>query len=214
MGPVDGGSGGGGDASAALQTAGNAILATIDTAVDAIGAKTPALGPAAASASVPVVPVATGARRSATITRAANTTAYTGNDVVGGVLTFSAVADSAGTFTIMGVDLMWDFGAIPSGMAAFTLHLYSVTPPSAYADNAAWDLPSGDRASYICSIAIASPVDVGSTLFIGANTPGPVVVALGAGETALYGYLVTSAGYTPANNSETGSLRLRGYANA
>ena len=211
---TSGGGGGGGDASAALQTAGNAILTTIDTAIDAIGVKVPALGRAAAAASTPVVAVPCGARRSATITRAANTTAYTAGDVVGGALTFSAVADASGTYTIMGLDLMWDFGALPSGMAGYTLHLYSVTPPSAYADNAAWDLPSGDRASYIAGLTIGTPVDLGSTLFVSSTPTGPVVINLGTGETALYGYLVTTGAYTPAANSETGSIRLRGYANA
>ena len=193
---------------------------TIDTtdleaAIDEMSAKLPAtLGRKVAAEALAVVSTPCGGRRTATITRAANTTAYTATDVVGGALTFSNVADSGGTFTIMGVDLMWDFGAIPSGMAGYTLHLYSVTPPSAYADNAAWDLPSGDRASYICSITIGTPVDLGSTLFVSATPTAPVVVQLGTGETALYAYLVTSAGYTPAANSETGSIRLRGYANA
>ena len=232
-----GGGGGGGDASAALQTAGNATLTSLAKTEDAahtsgdVGtmslavrrdADTTLVGTDGDYAPLQVNAIgqlkatipALGIRPTSTITRPANTTAYAANDVVGGALTFATVAEAGGTFTLMSVGLMWDFGAIPTGMTAYTLHLYSVTPPSALADNAAWDLPSGDRASYIGSVLLSAVVDLGSTLFVHTQLAGPLVINLGAGQTSLFGYLVTSGAYTPAANSETGSVRLRGYQNA
>jgi hypothetical protein len=86
-------------------------------------------------------------------------------------------------------------------MTSFRLHLYRETPPSALADNAAWDLPSGDRAAYRGYIDLGSPADVGSTLFCQVDQINKHV-KLHSGETSLYGYLVTNGGFTPAANSE------------
>jgi len=148
---------------------------------------------------------------SQSVTRPANTTAYTANDVVGGAITFAAIGASAGYITILGADLRYDVAAVPSGMSNMRLYLYQKTPPSATADNGAWDLPSGDRADFIGYIDLVAPADLGSTLYVqvsGLNYQ----IKLGAGETALYGYLVTTGGYTPAANSETFRVTLRALA--
>jgi hypothetical protein len=89
------------------------------------------------------------------------------------------------------------------------LYLYSVTPPSAIADNGAWDLPSGDRASFLGSIAIPTMVDLGSTLYVEVNNIGKQVKLSG---THLFGYLVTVAGFTPAANSEVYKLTVHATA--
>lgn len=190
------------------------------TAVPVSAAQLPAsLGAKAGSASTSVVPASdaqfafasTAARSAVAITRPANVTAYAAGDVVGGVLTFAAAGPSAGNVVLTSADLRYDVAAIPSGMSTFRLYLYSVTPPSALADNAAWDLPSGDRASFIGYVDLGTIADLGSTLFTqvdGVNKQ----TKLGAGETALYGYLVTGAGYTPAANSETLQVTLRTVA--
>lgn len=158
-----------------------------------------------------VVLVSTGYRSAVVTTRPANTTAYTAGDVVGGVITFTNIGPSGGHIMLTSVDLRYDVAAIPSGMTSFRLQLYTATPPSALADNAAWDLPSGDRDAYIGFIDLGSPVDVGSTLFVqldGLNKQ----VKLATGETSLYAYQVTLAGYTPAANSETFRNALRALA--
>jgi hypothetical protein len=143
-----------------------------------------------------------------TITRPANTTAYTAGDVVGGALTFASAGPAAGGAVIItGVQLELDISAIPSGMTSFTLYLYNVTPPSATADNGAWDLPSGDRASYLGSINLGSPADLGSTLYIETNNLNKMILTASG---SVYGYLVTSAGYTPAANSEVYKITLHG----
>ena len=93
------------------------------------------------------------------------------------------------------VELEIDVTAVPSGMTSFNLHLYSVTPPSALGDNAAWDLPSGDRASYLGYISLGTPVDVGSTLYVQTTQVNKHVKLAG---TSLFAYLVTVGAYTPS----------------
>jgi len=141
-----------------------------------------------------------------TITRPANTTAYTANDVVGGALTIATGMTSAQRVMIASVDLMPQISAIPAGMTSFTLHLYSSTPPSALADNAAFDLPSGDRSVYLGSVSVGTPADLGSTLYCqtdGVNRPVQMV-----GSASIFGYLVTAGGFTPNANSEVYQLRV------
>lgn len=137
-----------------------------------------------------------------TITRPANVTAYTAGDVVGGVVTFLDMASTIGRdVVIISADLRINITAIPTGMSSFRLYLYNGTPPSALADNAAWDLPAGDRAAFLGFVDVGSPADLGSTLFCQVDALNKQV-RMGAAETALYGYLVTNGGFTPAANSE------------
>lgn len=142
------------------------------------------------------------------VTRPANTTAYSANDVVGGVIAFTGLGPVGERRIIVSADLRYDVTAVPAGMANMRLYLYSVTPPSALADNAAWDLPSGDRAAFIGYVDLGTPVDLGSTLFVQQDSLNKLVKLDGA-ENALYGYLVTTGGYTPAANSETFRVTLR-----
>lgn len=142
-----------------------------------------------------------GYRAQVTVTRPANQTPYNAGDVVGGVIEFPTIGPQAQHVMLTSFDLRYDVSAIPSGMTTFRLHLYSATPPSALADNAPWDLPSGDRASYIGYIDIGALTDFGSTLF--AQVDGLAKqVKLATGATSLWGYLVTAGAYTPAANSE------------
>ena len=141
-----------------------------------------------------------------TITRPANTTAYSAVDVVGGVLTISAAGPASSTSMLTGTRLELDIAAVPTGMTYFTLHLYSATPPSAYADNAAWDLPSGDRSVYMGNAILGTPVDLGSTLYVEANQINKLMKLVGG--STLYGYLVTATGYTPAAVSEVYKLTV------
>jgi hypothetical protein len=134
-----------------------------------------------------------------TVTRPANQTPYTANDVVGGAITFPSMGPSAGRIMLTSSQLELDIAAIPTGMTSFFLALYNVTPPSALADNAPWDLPSGDRASFLGIVQLGSPVDLGSTLYIEQNIINKQIKLAG---TSLFGYLVTAGGYTPAANSE------------
>jgi len=144
-----------------------------------------------------------------TITRPANTTAYTANDVLGGALDLGVLGPSGAAIQINSLQLEADIAAVPAGQTTWILHLYNVTPPSATADNGAFDLPSGDRASYLGQIAIATMVGQGSTLYVEANNIGKQVKLSG---THLFGYLVTVGGFTPAANSEVYKLTVHTVA--
>lgn len=144
-----------------------------------------------------------------TITRPANQTPYTANDVVGGALTFTLAAIGAGNMMITGAQLELDIAAVPAGMTSLRLYLYNVTPPSALADNAAWDLPAGDRASYLGYIDLGTPVDLGSTVYVEVNNLNKMMLAA---STSVFGYLVTNGGFTPAANSEVYVCTLHSLA--
>lgn len=137
----------------------------------------------------------------ATITRPNDVNAYAANDVIGAATGSTAAIEFAnigpadgGPLLVRGVSLRIDAAAVIASEAAYRLHLYDVTPPSALGDNAAWDLPAGDRASYQGYVDISAPVDLGSTLWIEMSALAkPVKTRTGS----LWAYLTTIAGYTP-----------------
>lgn len=136
-----------------------------------------------------------------TVTRPADTTAYTAGDVVGAALAaieFRDIGDPGISIAITDADIRIDLSSVPAGMTTFRLHLYNATPPSALADNAAWDLPAGDRLAYLGYIDLGTPVDVGSTLFVQTDGSGSKQVKMGA-SSSLWGYLVTNGGYVPTS---------------
>lgn len=182
---------GAGDATAANQ-------ATQITAEQAILAKLPVAGAATINA---------GYSSQVSVTRPANTTPYTAGDVVGGVITFPLAGPAAGYINLNDADLRIDVSAVPAGMANMRLQLYNATPPSALADNAPWDLPSGDRASYLGYVDIGTPTDIGSTLYIQTGGSGYKEILMGA-TTNLFGYLQTIGAFTPAGNSEVYTARI------
>lgn len=144
-----------------------------------------------------------------TVTRPANTTAYSDGDIVGATaaaITFTNLGPASGFISLNDADLRIDLAAVPAGMTSFRLHLYNATPPSALADNASWDLPSGDRASYLGYVDLGSPIDVGSTLFVQTGGTGAKNIAMGV-TASLFGYLVTNTGYTPTS-AATLTIRL------
>lgn len=133
---------------------------------------------------------------SATFTPAA--AAYSANDVIATAQEFTNIGPiSGGPIMITTVSLEVAETALQASEAAYRLHLYSVTPPSAPADNAAWDLPSGDRVSYRGFIEMGTPVDLGSTLYVettGVNKQLNLPASVNGG--SLFGLLVTIAGFT------------------
>jgi hypothetical protein len=130
-------------------------------------------------------------------------TAYTANDVVGSVIgatsaiTFAGIGKPNELIRITGSRLTIALTAIPASMTSFRLYLYDVAPPSALADNIAWDLPAGDLPGYEGYIDLGSPVDLGSNLFVQVNSIAQDITLTTTGN--LYGYLVTAGGYTPAS---------------
>lgn len=174
-------------------------------------AKTPALGTAGTPSADVITAQGVGYTGTSTITRAANQTPYSAGDVVGGPLTIATAGPSGGDVLITSVRLLWNISALPSGMGNYTLYFYNATPPSAIADNSPFTLGSGDRSAFLGLIdnLVVSAVGVGTQSVFGRLAGFLAQYKLVAG-TSLYAYLVTNAGYTPAANSETGTLTTKG----
>ena len=137
-----------------------------------------------------------GFESSVTITRPADTTAYAANDVVGGVIEFPFMTGRNRPLYVTGSRFLINDSSVISGETSYNLHFYKNTPPSAYADNAAWDLPAGDRSVYLGYISLGTPVDLGSTLYVEQNVINKEIK--GAGDTnSVFAYLVTVGAYTP-----------------
>lgn len=179
---------GGALAVVAVNSAGTETANT-DGSIDIGGAD----GTTKASAANPVPTTGYGFVSSATFTPAA--AAYLAGDIMQSAQSFGSVGPTAGgAILITNTRLRVDAASVVSGETSYTLHLYTVTPPSALADNAAWDLPSGDRASYVGSIALGTVVDVGSTLYV-EQTGLTKQITVPAGG-SLFGYLVTNGAFT------------------
>lgn len=149
-------------------------------------------------------------RSTVSITRPSNTTAYTAGDVVGdtggsAILTLSNIGPSGGYVLIQSAALIFSDSSVPSGMSAFRVHFYNASP-TAIADNAAFDLVSGDRASYMGFIEFAAPLDLGSTIYTQVDYPGRLI-KLAAGSSTLYAEIETRGAYTPVSAS-TVELRV------
>jgi hypothetical protein len=128
---------------------------------------------------------------SATFTPAASS--HVANDVNGGAQQFSAIGLSGRIIMITGATLEIDGGTAEA--TAWRLYLYNVTPPSATADDGAWDLPSGDRASYLGYVDLGTAVDLGSTQWVETWGINKQVKLSG---TSVFGYLVNLTTLTPA----------------
>lgn len=149
-------------------------------------------------------------RTTATITRPSNTTAYTAGDVVGdtggsAIISLTAAGPSAGFVLIQSVSLVFSDSTVPSGMGAFRIHMYSASP-TAIADNAAFDLLSGDRATYMGYIDLPAPQDLGSTIYTQVDYPGRLI-KLADASTTLFVEIETRGAYTPVSAS-TVSIRV------
>lgn len=136
------------------------------------------------------------------LARSADTNSYPANGIVG-ALSPSAAAflleqigpAAGGEVMITSTQFEIDRSAAISGETSYRLYLYSVTPPSGLIDHAAWDLPAGDRASFLGYVDLGTPVDLGSTLYVeNLQINKQVTVPRGG---ALYTYLVTIGGYNP-----------------
>lgn len=146
-----------------------------------------------------VSPASQGFSAAVSVTRPANTTAYAANDVVGATaaaITFASMGPSGKEIMITSAALEIDAAAIITGETNYRLYLYNVTPPSALADNAAFDIPSGDRASFLGYVDLGFPQDLGSTLYVESNIINKQITLSG---TSLFGYLVTNGAFTPTS---------------
>lgn len=146
----------------------------------------------------PLAAFTPGYSASATFTPAA--TSHTAGDVVGAAAEFELDAPTGALLKIVNASMLVAGGT--NETSTWRLYLFSVTPPSAKADDAAYDLVSGDRASFLGYFDFAQLVDVGSTLYIEA-TPSKVIRLTG---TSVFGYLVNLTTVTTAAVDRTVTL--------
>lgn len=125
---------------------------------------------------------------------------HTAGDVNGGAQEFALGAPSGINIKIVTASMIIAGGTIET--TAWKLHLFNVTPPSALADDAAFTLASGDRASYLGFIDLAQVVDYGDTLYIEGN-PNKQLKLSG---TSVFGYLVNGTTLTPQAVAHTVTL--------
>ena len=149
-------------------------------------------------------------RSVATITRPSNTTAYAAGDVVGdtggsAIVSLTSAGPSGGFVLVQSVSLIFSDSVVPAGMGAFRIHMYSASP-TAIADNAAFDLVSGERDAYMGYIDLPAPLDLGSTIYTQTDYPGRLI-KLAAASTTLFAEIETRGAYTPVSAS-TVSLRI------
>lgn len=144
------------------------------------------------------IQAAGGYSASATFTPAA--TSHVTPDIIGGAQSFALGAPSGATVRIVSASLLVASGT--NETSTWRLYLYSVTPPSALADDATFDLPAGDLASFLGYFDFAQLVDLGSALFIEA-TPNKIMTLSGTG---VFGYLVNLTTLTPAAVAHTVKL--------
>ena len=147
----------------------------------------------------------------ATITRAANTTAYTATapnfDVYGSLFELQNIGEAGKGIFLSYFEISLNLSAVPAGMTSFAVHLYS-TAPTTIADNSIWTIGSD----------VLDPI--GFDVFMGIAKGGNRVVGAVRGlnqlfiltSTSLWGYLVTASAFTPAANSEEGTIRARSFA--
>lgn len=139
---------------------------------------------------------------SVSVTRTADTNAYAAKDVIGAAtgstaaLTFSNMGQAGKDIIIRSAEIEVDASALIASEAGYTLWFYSITPPSALGDNVAFDIPSGDRASFLGKLALGTPVDEGSTLYLRTENINMQMKLAGAD---LFAYLTTDAGHTPTS---------------
>lgn len=143
----------------------------------------------------------TGEHAEATFTPAA--ASHTAGDVNGGAQVFALEAPYGCLFMITDADLYIDGGTAEA--TAWRLHLYKNKPASAYADDAAWDVPSGDRSDYSGYIDLGTAVDLGATQ--GVQNQG-INRAVKLSGNNLWGYLVNLSTLTPAAVAHR--VRLKG----
>jgi hypothetical protein len=129
---------------------------------------------------------------SATFTPAA--ASHVANDCNGAAQTFAAMGASGRPIMITSASLEIDSATAEA--TAWRLYLYNVTPPSATADDGAWDLVSGDRTAFLGYVDLGTAVDLGSTQWVETSGINKQVKLAG---TALFGYLVNLTTLTPAN---------------
>lgn len=123
---------------------------------------------------------------------------------------------AAGAFTSMGVassrvmitsaSMLINTATVKA--SAFRLYLYNVTPPSAIADDSAWDIASGDQASFLGYVDLGTPVDLGSSQWVEVHGINKQVLL--AATPSIFAYLVNLTTVTEEAVAHTVTLHAVG----
>ena len=87
--------------------------------------------------------------------------------------------------------------ALQSSEAVYSLPLFSVTPPSDQADNAAYTLDAADLTAYRGMVTLGTPVDLGGACYIKRRVSETDEQDFNLTGNSLWGRLVTAPGFTP-----------------
>lgn len=160
----------------------------------------------------PIQDSITAFQSSVSLQRAANTTIYAANDVIFGAFQLTNISINDAFICITDINFLMNITYLPSGIGNLRLFLYSVTPPSAVADNGAFSVPSGDRASILTptGISLGTPAlaNGGGSLVLNLSGVNRFLKVIG---TSLFGYLVTEGAWVPTANSETATLTVNAF---
>jgi hypothetical protein len=127
---------------------------------------------------------------------------YTAGDVYDVAQTFAGIGPTAGgTVRIVSTTLLIAHTALVASEGAYTLHLFNAALASPLADNSAFDVAAADRTKYLGSLALGTPVDVGTSLWVEVNSLNKLITVPSGG--AVIGYLVNAATITPTAAART-----------
>jgi hypothetical protein len=140
---------------------------------------------------------------SATFTPAA--ASHVAGDSVGVAAEFALNAPTGRRLNIKSATLIIDHATIET--TAWRLHLFSVTPPSALADDAAFVLAAADRASYLGYVDISQVLDLVDTQYIDMPNLNKQIKLAG---TSVFAYLVNGTTLTPNAAAHTVTLHCAG----
>ena len=144
--------------------------------------------------------ISSGLKSSADFTPAASS--HGARDVVGVAMEFKNIADGPGQRIFINTAELLLKGAT-AVTTLWELHLYDVTPPSAQADDAVFNLHSGDYASYLGFVPIAQTVDYVDTQYGHTLNVGKQIKTRG---TSVWGVLVNVSAITTQAVAHTVTL--------
>ena len=130
---------------------------------------------------------------SASATFTPTAASHVAGDCNGAAAEFALIGPSAGRIMITSASLEIDGGTAEA--TAWRLALFNITPPSALADNAAFALASGDRASFLGFIELGTAVDEVDSQWIEVHGINKQVKLAGTG---IFAYLINRTTLTPA----------------
>lgn len=150
-------------------------------------------------------------RSTLTITRPANTTAYTANDVIGiadagtpanagsAIHIMTGCGPASTPMTLRSAQLFHDVNAIPATQTTMKLWIFNASP-TAILDNAASTLvPAADKLKFQCYVDMTTVEDLGDVLLNPAYNINKEVLTGTSGE--LYVIIQTVGAFTPASGA-------------